>query len=660
MLAALAACLLIAPRSVTVYRDTYGVPSIVAEDYASASYGLGYACAEDNAERMALSFKQARGRMAEVLGKSQLLADGFLRGLGIEELAREKAKRLSGRQAAILDAYLAGANRAIAVQKGNIPDWIEPFDRVDVLSLTQFANAAFALLDIAGQLMPGTGSNQFAVGPQRSATGHPILSMDPHLDWGGPLFWYEFAVYCPEVKFRGVTFPGLPMPLMGHTDTVAWSMTNNDPDIWDFFIVKNKPGDPTQYSYHGEWKKFEDQSLEMRYLEDGQLKTQTTRSRRTEWGPMVPLRPQAAFLSMLGAWEILDAGEIFGRARKVEDIRGALKLQGISMWNFVTADTTGDILYQYNARVNRRDASIDWTKPVDGSDPKTKLGELVPISELPNVKNPASNLLVNCNSAPWLTPLGKEVSDQWPAYITSYGHTSRYDRLSALLAADKSITVDEAKAYATDTLVPYAEAVVKAVTAVAKPIDQEIVRVLQRWNKRADVSSVGCALYAYWAQDRAVKPILRAAGQGRAWTTEEADNALRSLREAAARLKKDHGSIEVPWGEVHLVKRSGWENPVLGWGGSVGGDTAVAPNTGRFEKGAINCTFGSSWRMVVSLDPAGVQSWSALPFGQSGNPASPHYSDQSAFFGRGEYKATNFGVSGAKSSARKTVRLVAE
>ena len=61
-----------------------------------------------------------------------------------------------------------------------------------------------------------------------------------------------------------------------------------------------------------------------------------------------------------------------------------------------------------------------------------------------------------------MTPLGKEISDQWPAYITTYGHTSRYDRLSALLAADKSITVDEAKAYATDTLVPYAEAVVKA------------------------------------------------------------------------------------------------------------------------------------------------------------------------------------------------------
>src|SRR5262249_7740004 len=102
---------------ITIYRDRYGVPSIVAGKLADAVYGLGYAMAQDNAERMALNFKQARGRMAEVEGKNGLLADGFLRALGIEEMAEKRAQSLSGEQAVLLRAFCDGANRALAEQK---------------------------------------------------------------------------------------------------------------------------------------------------------------------------------------------------------------------------------------------------------------------------------------------------------------------------------------------------------------------------------------------------------------------------------------------------------------------------------------------------------------------------------------------------------------
>src|SRR5437667_920760 len=76
---------------VTIYRDKFGIPSIVGKTLTDAVYGLGYATAQDNAERMALNYKQARGRLAEVEGRNQLLTDGFIRALGIEEMAQEKA-----------------------------------------------------------------------------------------------------------------------------------------------------------------------------------------------------------------------------------------------------------------------------------------------------------------------------------------------------------------------------------------------------------------------------------------------------------------------------------------------------------------------------------------------------------------------------------------
>src|SRR5205085_4825002 len=125
-------------------------------------------------------------------------------------MAEAKATALTGEIKAIMDSYCAGANRAIAEQKGKIPSWIEPFTTVDVLALTQLINAAFPLQDIAAQLLPGTGSNQFAVGKKRSANGHAILSTDPHLKWTGIMAWYEFSVYARDISFHGITLPGLP------------------------------------------------------------------------------------------------------------------------------------------------------------------------------------------------------------------------------------------------------------------------------------------------------------------------------------------------------------------------------------------------------------------------------------------------------------------
>ena len=61
---------------VTVYRDSYGLPSVASNKLVDAIYGLGYAMALDNAESMARNYKQARGRLAEVDGKSKLLQDG--------------------------------------------------------------------------------------------------------------------------------------------------------------------------------------------------------------------------------------------------------------------------------------------------------------------------------------------------------------------------------------------------------------------------------------------------------------------------------------------------------------------------------------------------------------------------------------------------------
>jgi acyl-homoserine-lactone acylase len=657
---ALALSLTAAPN-VEIFRDSWGVPSIVSQDLEGVYYGLGYMHVTDNAERMALNYKIARGRAAEVLGRGQLLQDGFVRGLELEE--RAEAAKLSPVGEMIVRSYLEGANRALTEKRASVAQWVQPFTRTDVLSMGQFINCAFPLLDLASALMPGTGSNQFAVGPARSATRSPIVSMDPHLEWNGAdggIVWYEVGLYGPALNFRGVTVPGLPAGAMGHNDKVAWSFTNNNPALAVRYTVVTDPNNRNRYNYHGEWKEFRTKQIKMAYREGADLKEQNQTLRLTEWGPMVPLRSEAAFIEPLGVMTGLEQFLGMMRARSGSELRSAFATRGLSMWNFVYGDVSGNIGYQYNAYLRKRDPGFDWRGVVPGNDPKTRLGELLRLNELPNVVNPASQLLVNCNSAPWLTPLGGEIPSQWPAYVTTYGGTTRFDLLSSLLKADASVDLDEARLIATDTHLPFWGPTVRALASAGAAGDG--MEQLRRWDGRSDIDSVGAALFVYWAsQNPSLAGLAQKASRGVAWSAEENSLAASALAAAEKALVRDFGKLNVRWGELLRMRRGGREIGVSGYGNIVPGLGAAVNPTGASRRGPlageIVANRGSSWRMVVSLEPGQVRSWSVVPYGNSHDAASPFYNNQMSLFAARRYKETVFGAGAARQRAVSRIEL---
>jgi acyl-homoserine lactone acylase PvdQ len=648
--------------TINIYRDSYGIPSIEARSYADAAYGLGYAMAHDCAARMVQLYLSAIGRSAEVVGDIALEMDYLVRALDLESAARAEAPALDAELSSIVDAFCEGANRAIDEQQGRLPAWVRPISRVDILALVHLSNIAFPLLELTKQLTPGSGSNQFALAPRHTANGHAIVSLDPHLDWDKAISWYEFACYSPEnnpglTNLRGVAVCGTPLPIMGHNDRVAWSMTNNNPMLHGLFSLKTNPTDPTQYSYHGEWRRFDDSVIELRYIDERGI-TQTERRpvRRTEWGPVIPVGSTSCALHM----PFVDARRTLGQALammsadNVDDFRERLRPLGLSMWNFVFADIEGALGYQYNARVHRRDPSFDWSTPVPGDDPRTRWGEPIPLDELPNLMNPAAGVLINANSSPWLTsPSGEMPEAAWPAYVTSHPVTFRHLRLAELLDNPRGVTPEHAMRVATDTMTPAGLAVRDRLIEAASGISELAAAfdVLRDWDGRADLDSRGAALYHYWltifgAQDLALKLV-----DGEVWTPSETEAALSALSEASGMMKLVHGRVDVPWGEMHVSRRNGLEAPVTGF------YHAVAPNNGPLIGGKVVCDFGSSFRMIVELDPAGVRSWSAKPYGNALSPASPHFTDQMEMFGRGEYKDTHFGLERTKAAAKAVVEI---
>lgn len=659
----------VTPEAIRIYRDRYGVPSIDAGTMADAAYGVGHAMARDCGTRMAQMYLSARGRSAEVVGPVALQMDYLVRALDIEGAAKADMSTMPQEIGAIVDGFCAGANRSIAERRGFLPEWVRPIDPVDVLALVHLSNIAFPLLALTMQLTPGSGSNQFAVAPRHTANGNAIVSLDPHLDWDKAISWYEFAQYTPEGSVRGVAVCGVPLPIMGHNSRVGWSMTNNDPMLYGLFTLMTSPQPsppgsefphstiPAEYSYHGEWRKFEDVEFEIGCVDaNGRHRTERMPARLTDWGPAITVDgvPCALHLPLVSAGDTLSQALAMMRASTTAEFLESLEPLGLTMWNFVAADIDGEIGYRYNARVHRRDPGFDWSKPVPGHDPRTKWGDPIPLDELPRVDNPAGGILVNANSSPWLTSISGEIpADPWPAYVTSHPSTFRYRRLAELLSASQRLTPERAMEIATDTLTPAGvEARRHLIEAAGDDAGlADAVRALRAWDRRSDLDSRGAALYFHWLMRDRTWELAAKLLDGDAWSPVDVELAVDALREAVASMRLAYGTVDVAWGDIHVSRRAGLEAPVIGF------PHAVAPNTGPMADGKVVCDFGSSYRMVVELDPVGVRSWSAKPYGNALDPSSPHFVDQMALFGRGEYKDTLFGLDRIRAEAASVEEL---
>src|SRR5258708_21295582 len=219
--------------------------------------------------------------------------------------------------------------------------------------------------------------------------------------------------------------------------------------------------------------------------------------------------------------------------------------------------------------------------------------------------------------------------------------------------------------YATDTLVRHALAALRAMRPQGRqspsdPILQAAAAVLGRWGGRADINARGCGLYLYWLlADKGNPALAKRADTGPAWTVDERLKATESLKKAAEQMKKDHGRLDLTWGEVHVTERGGKSMGIIGLAYFAPGDqtATVAPNFGAFKDGKITCIGGSSFRMITDLDPKGIKSWSILPYGDTPDPKNPHFNDQTALFRPGHYKDTMLGLDRTKKGGGSTLSL---
>ncbi|MGD9099394.1 MAG: acylase [Anaerolineae bacterium] len=644
-----------------ILRDTWGVPHVFGKTDADVAYGLAYAHAEDDFLTIQQSLIAARGQLASVYGKDAAPNDYMVHLLRVWDVVEAGYETLSPQVQALCEAYAAGLNHYAALHSDEALPRVFPVTGQDVVAGSVHKSPLFFGLDGAlGELFESErkkdvsarktlevwetskvylpmsaarGSNTFSVSPLRSSDGQTFLAVNSHQPWEGPVTWYEAHLHSEEGwDTAGALFPGVPVIVHGHNRDLGWAFTVNSADLIDIYVLDINPENENQYRFDGQWLDLEVRTAPIRVKLIGRLSW--TFKEKVLWsvyGPVVR-RPHGTYAVRYAGYGEVGIYEQLYRLNKAQNLaqwQDAMRAEsGLPTFNVGYADREGNIYYLYNALLPLRVEGYDWEQYLPGDTSETLWTEYLPFEQLPQVKNPASGFVQNCNSSPFQTTLGPEnprAEDYAPTFGIETHMNNRALRIRELFGADESITAEEFYAYKYDMAYSPESIMadyVRLILDAPLPDDAEIqaaLEIMRNWEMQANPENTGTAL-AVWTFQALDFP-----------DPEDAvpSEVAESFVETVHTLQEAHGRVDVPWSEVNRLQRGELD---LGLGG--GPDLLHAVYGKMLDDGRLQGQQGDSYVMLVTWDREGrVSSRSIHQYGSATlDENSPHYADQAPLF----------------------------
>jgi acyl-homoserine-lactone acylase len=673
-------------RKATIIRDDWGIPHIYGKTDGDVVFGLMYAQAEDDFNRVETNFINSQGRLAEVEGVSEIYRDLRMKLFINPDSIQAKYRTAPAWLKTLMVAWADGLNfylykhpkvkprlithfepwMALTFSEGSIGGDIE---QVSLRELEAFyGGKAIGLLPPEPAIIkePG-GSNGFAIAPKNTADHHALLWINPHtsfffraeaqlvseegLNAYGALTWGQFFVY------------------QGFNDRAGWMHTTSGVDDVDEYLeTVTKKGDGYTYSYGGAERPMAATKIVVPYRTATGIAKREFTVYRSHHGPIIRAAngKWVAIRLMQEPVKALTQSYTRIKARNYAQFRRTMELHTNSSNNTIFADADGDIAYFHANFIPKRDPRFDWSKPVDGSNPATEWKGIHTVEESPLIRNPASGWLYNTNNWPF-TAAGPSSpkKENYPAYMETGGENPRGIHAIRVLSAKKDFTPTSLIAAAFDSYMPAFEMLIPpllqdydqfGVNSEARTKWAEPIAALRAWDKRWSITSVPTTLAVYWGEElqRAVGPEARQAGVAvDEYMVRPAarDQRLRALSRAIDRLTADFGTWKTPWGDINRFQRltgdivqpfndAAPSIPVgfasARWGSLASFGARTYPGTKKMYG-----TSGNSFVAVVQFGDS-VRAKAISAGGESGDPKSPHFADQAVRYTTGELRDVYF------------------
>ncbi|MFL5495547.1 MAG: penicillin acylase family protein, partial [Gemmatimonadales bacterium] len=409
-------------REVTIVRDDWGIPHVHGKTDADAVFGMIYAQAEDDFNRVETNYLNAMGRLAEAEGEDAIWRDLRMK-LFIDPdsmKARYAASPLWLKR--LMNAWADGLNYYLSTHPEVKPRVITRFEPWMPLSFSEgsiggdIENVSLGDLrafygDSAGPSAPvetgdgptePSGSNGFAIAPSNTVDHWALLLINPHtsfffraelqmssdqgLDAYGAATWGQFFLY------------------QGFNDRLGWMHTSTGADAVDEYAESViRKGPRLLYGYGHEERPLGTGWITIPYRTASGMARRRFMVYRTHHGPIVRAAG-AKWVSvrlMEKPVQALSQSFLRTKARTLAAYRKVMELHANSSNNTVYADADGHIAYFHPQFVPRRDDRFDWTRPVDGSDPATEWHGVHGVEDSPHVVDPPNGWIQNTNDWPY-------------------------------------------------------------------------------------------------------------------------------------------------------------------------------------------------------------------------------------------------------------------
>ena len=669
---------------VTITRDDWGIAHVRGKTDADAVFGMAYAQAEDDFNRVETNYLTSLGRTAEAEGAGAIWAD--LRQKLYIDPADLKAKYAASPAwlKALMDGWADGLNFYLATHPQTRPRVITRFEpwmalsfsegsiggdieRISLSELEKFYGGTKSVeRDDPLAFKEPTGSNGIALSPKMTKDGHALLLINPHTSF---FFRSELQMTSEEgLNAYGAVTWGQFFIYQGFNPHAGWMHTSSGVDVVDEFAeaIVRTPG-ALMYRYGREARPVTVKEIVVPYrAADGTMARRTFTTYRTHHGPIV--REQdgkwIAFAMMFRPVEALQQSFLRTKAVDYASFAKVAELKANSSNNTLFADDKGETAYLHPQFIPKRDGRFDYTKPVDGADPATDWQGLTELAATPQVLN--APWAYNSNDAPWMAagPLSPK-REAFPKYMDSAGMNPRGPHAVRVLDGRSDFTREGLMAAAYD---PYLTAFARLIPGLAAayeaapagdPLKARVglqVAALSGWDDRWSAASKETSLAVFWGEALWAKaaPAAKAAGMS-VWDymAEKSSGAdkLAALAEASDRLTTDFGTWKVQWGEINRFQRlngdivqqfrdDGPSIPVpftsAQWGSLASFGAKRYPGTKRYYG-----TSGNSFVAVVEFGPK-VRALAVTAGGESGHPDSPHFNDQAGRYAAGDLREVYF------------------